>query len=50
LYDGTLEEIKKIMTGRGTSVGHGLEKPKKADYAAALGRADALAALGKFSA
>jgi len=49
VYDGTLEEIKKIMGGRGTSLGPRLEKPKKADWAAALGRADALAALAKFS-
>jgi hypothetical protein len=45
-----LEEIKKIMMGRGTSLGPRIEKPKKADWAAGLGRADALAALGKFSA
>jgi len=46
-YDGTLEAMKKIMSERGTSLGPRLEKPKKADYAAALGRADALRALGR---
>ena len=50
IYDGTLEEIKKIMEGRGTGVGVRLEKPKKADWAAALGRADAIAALGRITA
>jgi len=29
-------------------VGPRLDKPKKADWAAALGRAEAIAALGKF--
>jgi hypothetical protein len=36
------------MSERGTSLGPRLEKPKKADYAAAMGRADALRALAKF--
>lgn len=40
--DGSFEEMKKTMLDRGISVGRSLEKPKKADYAAALGRADAL--------
>jgi len=46
--DGTLEEIKKKMLARGTGVGPGLDKPKKADYAAAWGRAEAIQHLGKF--
>ena len=45
VYDGTLEAMKKIMSERGTSLGPRLEKPKKTDYAAALGRAEALRAL-----
>jgi hypothetical protein len=46
--DGTLEEIKKKMLERGTGVGPSLDKPKKADWAAALGRAEAITQLGKF--
>jgi hypothetical protein len=46
--DGTLEDIKSKMLQRGTGLGPRLEKPKKADWAAALGRAEAIAALGKF--
>ena len=46
--EGTLEEIKSKMLQRGTGVGPRLDKPKKADWAAALGRAEAIAALGKF--
>jgi hypothetical protein len=34
--------MKKIMSDRGTSLGPRLEKPKKADYAVAMGRADGL--------
>ncbi len=44
--DGTLEDLKLKMAQRGTSVRAGLVgKPKKADYAAAVGRAEAIAAL-----
>ena len=43
--DGTLEDMKKALTTRGVGVGAGLTKPKKADYAAALGRAQAIASL-----
>ena len=46
--DGTLEEIKKKMLDHGTGVRNGLEKPKKADWAAALGRAEAIKALVRF--
>jgi hypothetical protein len=46
--DGTLEDIKGKMAQRGVGVGPRLEKPKKADWAAALGRVEAIAALGKF--
>jgi hypothetical protein len=45
--DGTLEQIKKAMLERGTGVGPSLDKPKKADYAAAWGRAEAILHLGK---
>jgi len=47
-YDGTLEEIKKKMLERGTGVGPSVDKPKKADWAAALGRAEAIGKLGTF--
>ena len=43
--DGTLEGIKKKMLERGVGLGGGLEKPKKADWAAALGRAEGISAL-----
>ena len=46
--DGTLEDIKGKMLQRGTGLGPRLDKPKKADWAAALGRAEAISALGKF--
>jgi len=46
--DETLEEIKKKMLQRGTSVGPSLDKPKKADYARAWGRAEAIRQLGNF--
>jgi len=46
--EGTLEEIKNKMVQRGRGLGPRLDKPKKADWAAALGRAEAIAALGKF--
>jgi hypothetical protein len=47
--DGTLEEIKKKMTERSVGVGPSLDKPKKADWAAALGRAEAISALAKIA-
>jgi hypothetical protein len=40
--DGTLEEIKGKMVQRGISVSNMIGKPKKADYAATLGRAEAV--------
>lgn len=41
--DGTLESMKAAMATLGTSIGGlRLEKPKKADYATALGRAQAI--------
>jgi hypothetical protein len=45
--DGTLEELKGKLTQRGIGVGGTarLEKPKKADYAAAVGRAEAISHL-----
>ena len=46
--EGTLDEIKGKMTQRGVGLGGGLsrmEKPKKADWALALGRAESLAHL-----
>jgi hypothetical protein len=46
--DKTLEEIKKKMLDLGTSVRSGLDKPKKADYAAAWGRAESIRHLGTF--
>jgi hypothetical protein len=46
--EGTLEEIKNKMAQRGRGLGPRLDKPKKADWVAALGRAEAIAALGKF--
>ena len=46
--EGTLEDIKSKMLQRGTGLGARIDKPKKADWAAALGRAEAIAALGKF--
>jgi hypothetical protein len=45
--DGTLEDIKGKMLQRGVGVGAGIDKPKKADWAAALGRSEAIAALGR---
>ena len=48
IADGTLEEIRAKMTQRGVGVGARIDKPKKADWAAALGRAEAIAALGRF--
>ena len=46
--DGTLEDIKSKMAQRNAGLGPRLDKPKKADWAAALGRAEAIAALAKF--
>lgn len=43
--EGTLEDIKGKLLQRGVGVGTSIQKPKKADYAAALGRAEALAHL-----
>jgi hypothetical protein len=48
ISDGTLEEIKKKMLERGTGVGPSLDKPKKADYAAAWGRSEALRCMEAF--
>lgn len=48
--DGTLEELKAVAKQRGFSVGGGglrTEKPKKADWSAAIGRAEAIAHLGR---
>jgi hypothetical protein len=42
-----LDDIKGKMLQRGIGLGPRLEKAKKADWAAALGRAEAIAALGK---
>lgn len=39
--EGTLEEMKKTMLEKGIGVGRGVDKPKKADYAVALGRGEA---------
>lgn len=47
--EGSLEDMKKTMTDRGIGVGRGLDKPKKADYAAALGRAEAIRHLATLS-
>lgn len=46
--DATLESIKAEMGRRGIGCGAGLEKPKKADWALALGRADTLRHLMTF--
>ena len=46
--DGTLEEIKKKMMQRGVGLGPSIDKPKKAEWAAGLGRTEAIAALAKF--
>jgi len=40
--EGTLESIKQTMSEMNIGVGSRIEKPKKADYAIALGRAQAL--------
>jgi hypothetical protein len=48
--DGTLEAIKKTMVARGIGCGPRLEKPKKADWALALGRADTITKLAELEA
>ena len=48
--DATLESIKAEMMKRGIGCGAGLEKPKKADWALALGRADSIRHLATFAA
>jgi hypothetical protein len=40
--DGTMEEIRSKINTMNVSLGSRLEKPKKADYAVALGRAEAI--------
>lgn len=42
IADGTMEEIRTKINTKNISLGSRLEKPKKADYAAALGRAEAI--------
>ncbi len=46
--DGTLEEIKKKMLDRNAGLGPRLDKPKKADWALALGRVESIGVLVKF--
>lgn len=49
--DGTLEDLKGRLHALGVGVNSGkLEKPKKADYAAAVGKAEAIAHLLKMDA
>ena len=48
--EGTLEEIKKTMTDQGIGVGQRIDKPKKADYSLALGRAESISHLTKIGA
>jgi hypothetical protein len=45
--EGALEEMKKEMLAKGIGVGTGLDKPKKADYAVALGKAQAVRRLAE---
>lgn len=45
--DGSLEEMKAAMTRQGIGLGPRLEKAKKADYAAAFGRAQAIQRLAQ---
>jgi len=47
--EGTLEGMKGILQGMNLGMGVRMEKPKKADYAVVLGRAEALRALEKLS-
>jgi hypothetical protein len=42
IAEGTLEEIKLRMLNTNAGIGSRIEKPKKADYAAALGKAEAI--------
>ena len=46
--EGSLEAIKGEMLKRGIGCGSGLEKPKKADWAAALGRSESVRHLMTF--
>jgi hypothetical protein len=46
--DGTLEELKEKMAARGLT-GPRTDKPKKADWAAALGRAESISSLMRFA-
>lgn len=48
--EGTLEALKERLTRRGVGVGSRIEKPKKAEYALAVGRAESLEHLGTFTA
>lgn len=48
--EGTLESIKAKLSTLNVGMGTRIEKPKKADYAAVLGRAEALRALEKLGA
>ena len=45
--EGTLEEIKKKMSDQGIGVGPRIDKPKKADYSLAFGRAESISHLTK---
>ena len=47
--DGTLEDLKGRLNKMNLGTGLRIEKPKKADYAAAIGRAEAVHTLGKFA-
>jgi hypothetical protein len=40
--DGTLEEIKSRLLNTHSKISSRIEKPKKADYAIALGKAEAI--------
>ena len=47
--DGTLEDLKGRLGNMNLGTGLRIEKPKKADYAAAIGRAEAIQTLTKFA-
>jgi len=47
--DGTLEALKGRLGTLNIGTGLRIEKPKKADYAAAIGRAEAMETLAKFA-
>ncbi len=49
IADGTLEDLKGRLNKMNLGTGLRIEKPKKADYAAAIGRAEAVQTLGKFA-